>query len=208
MIAIIDYGMGNPASIKNMLGRLGHRAELTRTPADAANADRLILPGVGAFDEGMSRLNDLGWTELMRSEAARSTRPLLGICLGMQLLFSRSEEGQLPGLGLIEGEVVKFRFDAGVTPMPHIPHMGWRSITVESAAPELFVGLEESARFYFVHSYHCRCAKADEIAASADYGFRFTCAVRRKRLFGVQYHPEKSHRYGMRLLDNYARLSV
>ncbi len=206
MIAIIDYGMGNPASIKNMLGRLGHRAEMTRTPADAAGADRIILPGVGAFDEGMARLGELGWNDSLRAEAAGRGRPLLGICLGMQLLFPSSEEGRLPGLGLVDGAVVKFRFGPEVTPTPRIPHMGWRSISPVGTAPELFAGLEQEARFYFVHSYHCRCANSVEVAAEADYGFRFTCAVRRGRLYGVQFHPEKSHRYGMRLLDNFARL--
>jgi glutamine amidotransferase len=208
MIAIIDYGMGNPASIKNMLGRLGHRAEMTRTPADADGADRIILPGVGAFDEGMTRLGELGWTYCLRAEASGGGRPLLGICLGMQLLFPSSEEGRLPGLGLVDGAVVKFRFGSEITPSSRIPHMGWRSISSVGTAPELFAGLEQEARFYFVHSYHCRCDRPEQIAASADYGFRFTCAVRRDRLFGVQFHPEKSHRYGMRLLDNFARLPV
>jgi glutamine amidotransferase len=208
MIAIIDYGMGNPASIKNMLCRLGHRAEMTRTPPDAARADRIILPGVGAFDEGMTRLGELGWPDCLRAEASGGGRPLLGICLGMQLLFTSSEEGRLPGLGLVDGAVVKFRFGSEITPSPRIPHMGWRSISSAGTAPGLFAGLEQEARFYFVHSYHCRCDRPEQIAASADYGFRFTCAVRRDRLYGVQFHPEKSHRYGMRLLDNFARLPV
>ncbi|QYM77523.1 imidazole glycerol phosphate synthase subunit HisH [Horticoccus luteus] len=207
MIAIIDYGMGNPTSIRNMLGRLGHRAEMARTPEEAAGADRIILPGVGAFDEGMTRLAELGWTDCLRSEAAvQDGRPLLGICLGMQLLFPSSEEGKLPGLGLVNGAVLKFRFGAEIVPLPRIPHMGWRSIATAATAPELFAGLEQDARFYFVHSYHCRCANSAEVAAEADYGFRFICAVRRGRLFGVQFHPEKSHRYGMRLLDNFSRL--
>jgi glutamine amidotransferase len=208
MIAIVDYGMGNPTSIKNMLGRLGHRAELTRKPADADAADRLILPGVGAFDEGISRLGELGWVDALRADAADNRRALLGICLGMQLLFPRSEEGKLPGLCLVNGEVIKFRFGTQVTPMPRIPHMGWGSIQIMPAAPDLFVNFAPDTRFYFVHSYYCQCANDEEVAATADYGFHFTCAVRRKRLFGVQFHPEKSHRYGMRLLDNFARLPI
>ncbi|MDP1578749.1 MAG: imidazole glycerol phosphate synthase subunit HisH [Candidatus Didemnitutus sp.] len=207
MIAIIDYGMGNPSSIRNMLGRLGHRAEMARTPADATAADRIILPGVGAFDEGMSRLGELGWTDALRNEGSGAARPLLGICLGMQLLFGGSEEGRLPGLGLVAGQVIRFQFPATHVPTPKIPHMGWRSVRPLAAGTTLFAGLEEQARFYFVHSYHCQCENPDERAAEADYGFAFTCAVRRGSLHGVQFHPEKSHRYGMKLLDNFAKLT-
>lgn len=209
MIAIIDYGMGNPASIRNMLSRLGHRAELIKASADAdaRGATRYILPGVGAFDEGMTRLADTGWVDHLRGVVAPGRQPLLGICLGMQLLMDCSGEGRLPGLGLIRGEVVRFDFSAQAAPAPRIPHMGWRHVTPRPAGAELFTGLEHDARFYFVHSYHCCCAEPGEAAAEAVHGHAFTCAVRRDRLFGVQFHPEKSHRYGMRLLDNYARLS-
>jgi imidazole glycerol-phosphate synthase subunit HisH len=208
MIAIIDYGMGNPASIRNMLGRLGHRAELCKTPAEAGarGAERYILPGVGAFDEGMTRLADMGWAQHLRDVVAPERHPLLGICLGMQLLFERSGEGRLPGLGLVRGEVVRFDFSQHAAPVPRIPHMGWRHVTPRPAGASLFDGLEHEARFYFVHSYHCCCAEPSEGAAEASHGHVFTCAVRREALYGVQFHPEKSHRYGMRLLDNYARL--
>jgi glutamine amidotransferase len=206
MIAIIDYGMGNPSSIRNMLNRMGHRAEMTRTPAEAEQADRIILPGVGSFDEGISRLGQLGWSDCLRRCAMENKRPLLGICLGMQLLYHASEEGRLPGLGIVDGQVVRFRFPADMNPVPRIPHMGWRHVQIRANASELFAGLEQEARFYFVHSYYCQCTQPDEAAAVAEYGFSFTCAVRHQSVYGVQFHPEKSHRYGMRLLDNFARL--
>jgi glutamine amidotransferase len=208
MIAIIDYGMGNPTAIRNMLGRLGHRAEMTRTPGDAAKAgaERFILPGVGSFDEGMRRLGDAGWTEFFGSYAKGEQRPLLGICLGMQLMFRASEEGQLPGLGLIAGDVIRFRFPDSLSPVPRVPLMGWQAAKPLPAGEALFAGLDV-ARFYFVHSYHCVCERPEERAAEADYGIPFTCAVRRGSLNGVQFHPEKSHRYGMRLLGNFARLT-
>ena len=206
MIAIIDYGMGNPASIRNMLGRLGHRAELVRSPAEAKNATRFVLPGVGAFDEGMNRLTESGWAEFLKCDLVGAGVPLLGICLGMQLLFRTSEEGRLPGLCLIDGEVVRFNFSMHPEPLPRIPHMGWRTVRPLIAGASLFAGLEEDARFYFVHSYHCRCSQTEFAAAEAVHGYPFTCAVRRDRLHGVQFHPEKSHRFGMRLLDNFARL--
>ncbi len=209
MIAIIDYGMGNPASIRNMLGRLGHRAEFVRAPADAKalGAGRFILPGVGSFDEGMGRLTDTGWVDFLRDDLVTAGTPLLGICLGMQLLFDSSEEGRLPGLSLINGQVVRFNFAAYPNPAPRVPHMGWRTVRPLSAGANLFAGLEKDARFYFVHSYHCRCARPEFAAAEAVHGHPFTCAARRDQLYGVQFHPEKSHRFGMRLLDNFARLS-
>jgi glutamine amidotransferase len=205
MIAIIDYGMGNPSSIKNMLGHLGHQAELVRTPADAAQANRIILPGVGSFDEGMSRLSNLGWSDCLKQDVVEGKRLLLGICLGMQLLYQNSEEGRLPGLGIVQGNVIRFKFPAGMTPTLRIPHMGWRQVHARPEAA-LFAGLEQEARFYFVHSYHCQCAQQGEVTATASYGFPFVCAVRRGLVHGVQFHPEKSHRFGMRLLDNFARM--
>jgi imidazole glycerol-phosphate synthase subunit HisH len=206
MIAIVNYGMGNPASIRNMLERLGRRAELFRTPQEAEGAARFILPGVGAFDEGMTRLAESGWPEFLSREVVARGRPLLGICLGMQLLFSGSEEGRLPGLGWIAGRVVRFDFSSAAEPVPRIPHMGWRPVQPLAAGAALFAGLDQRARFYFVHSYYCKCAREDERAAQAEHGFVFTCAVARGAVYGVQFHPEKSHRYGMRLLDNFARV--
>lgn len=210
MIAIIDYGMGNPASIRNMLSRIGHHAELIKNPTESQGrgATHYILPGVGAFDEGMTRLTDTGWASHLRTVVAPERHPLLGICLGMQLLFESSAEGRLPGLALIGGDVARFDFSSHPKPAPRVPHMGWKHVTPKGGdANPLFSGLEVEARFYFVHSYYCRCAVPSEAVAEARHGHTFTCATRRDRLFGVQFHPEKSHRFGMRLLDNYARLA-
>lgn len=209
MIAIIDYGMGNPSSILNMLGRGGHPAIMCRTPADASGATHFVLPGVGTFDEGVARLRERGWMNFLRDEVVARGRPLLGICLGMQLLFPVSEEGRLPGLGLVGGRVVRFDFATLPPPLPRVPLMGWKRVRPLAAGNELFAGLEAAtARFYFVHSYHCCCELDADRAAETDYGFTFTCAVRRGMTFGVQFHPEKSHRYGLKLLENFARLSV
>lgn len=205
MIAIIDYGMGNPASIRNMLGRMGVAAGLTKSPDEAISlsATHYILPGVGAYDEGMSRLTDTGWAHHLRTAVAPSNKPLLGICLGMQLLFESSAEGRLPGLALIPGDVIRFDFPKASIPDFRIPHMGWKEVVAHPPGAELFLDLTLGARFYFVHSYYCRCKSPSDVAAEAIYGHPFTCAARRNNLFGVQFHPEKSHRFGMRLLRNF-----
>jgi len=209
MIAIVDYGMGNPAAIRNMLGRIGFDADLFTSPEESVSrgATHYILPGVGAFDEGISRLTDTGWTDFLLNVVAPTCQPLLGICLGMQLLFEHSAEGRLRGLGIIPGDVIRFDFATALVSGLRIPHMGWKQIVPHPSGGELFENLDLGARFYFVHSYHCRCSSPTDVAAVASHGYTFTCAVRRKSLYGVQFHPEKSHRFGMRLMGNFARLS-
>jgi glutamine amidotransferase len=190
-----------------MLARVGQQAELFKTPQEAKESARFILPGVGSWDEGVIRLKESGWSEFLSRKVIGEGRPFLGICLGMQLLFETSEEGTLPGLGWLEGRVVRFDFSTSSAPTPRIPHMGWRSVRPLIRGSGIFAELEEDPRFYFVHSYYCECADRADRAAEAEHGVVFTCAVRRGPVYGVQFHPEKSHRYGMRLLHNFARLS-
>jgi glutamine amidotransferase len=197
MITIVNYGMGNLSSIANMLRRVGVEAVSTADPKFVRTADKLILPGVGAFDNGMRQIADLGLRPALDEAVRERGTPVLGICLGMQLLTSGSEEGELSGLGWISGRTVRFRVNG-----LKVPHMGWNTVRPEPGAV-LFEGLEEGARFYFVHSYHVECPE-DEALAHTGYGGEFVSAVGRGRIFGVQFHPEKSHRFGMQLLRNFA----
>ncbi len=204
MIAIVDYRMGNVGSILNMLRKVGAPAQISADAGELAQADKLILPGVGAFDSGMTNLRESGLLPVLQQHTLVRKKPILGICLGMQLLMRGSEEGQLPGLGWIAGATVRFRFAAEQAQL-RIPHMGWNTITPR---PErmLFRELEEDAAFYFVHSYHVVCDDEADAAATARYGYDFVCAVQRDNILGTQFHPEKSHRYGLRVLQNFAAL--
>lgn len=201
MIAILDYGMGNVKSISNMLKRLGHQAVLTQDPKVIASACRIILPGVGAFDTAMNRLRESGLIPHLEHAVFSNNTPLLGICLGMQLLATRSDEGKAPGLGWIDGEVIPFRFDHSVQRLP-IPHMGWNRVMATQAHP-IFNELKDDAFFYFVHSYHFSTSNPDNSIATSTYGYEFTCAVCKNNIMGVQFHPEKSHKYGMQMLKNF-----
>ena len=201
MIAVVDYGVGNLGSILNMYRKLGMSASTVRDPGSIAAADRLILPGIGAFDACVSRLRDSGLEQPVREAVARGV-PLLGICVGMQMLTAGSEEGSLPGLGLINARTVRFRPD---DPDLKVPHMGWNEVRWQAPDP-LIEALEDPARFYFVHSYYVDCADAADQLGTTSYGHDFAAAVRHGRTYGVQFHPEKSHRYGLRLLGNFARV--
>lgn len=205
MIAIIDYGMGNLGSIANMLKKIGAEARITHDPAVIERAEKLILPGVGAFDHGMQALEARGLIPVLNQRVLVERAPMLGLCLGMQLFTQRSEEGQLPGLGWIKGETVRFKFDA-LSPQPKIPHMGWNTLRVCRPHP-IFADTPENElepRFYFVHSYHVRCAEAGVVLGETHYGYAFASAVAQGNIAGVQFHPEKSHKFGMRLLKNFA----
>lgn len=204
MIAIIDYGMGNLGSIANMLKTVGIPAVISSESSVIASADRLILPGVGAFDAAMQRLQELRLTDLIIDRAVQERVPLLGICLGMQLLSRSSEEGSLSGLGLINADTV--RFDAAILKGgKKIPHIGWNSVRVMRENPIIHVGASEQ-RFYFVHSYYVRCADAADIVGVTDHGVDFTSVLHRDNIVATQFHPEKSHRFGMELLRNFARM--
>ena len=204
MITIVDYGMGNVGSILNMLKHLGHAACISAQPDDIRHASKLILPGVGAFDAGMSNLAARGLRQALDEAVCERQVPVLGICLGMQLLSRRSEEGLLPGLGWLDAATVRFHF-AATDSGPRIPHMGW-NLAIPVRPDPLIAGLEKEARFYFVHSYHLVCSDpADELARTT-HGYVFPSIVRRGHIYGTQFHPEQSHRYGMKLLGNFARL--
>jgi glutamine amidotransferase len=206
VITIIDYGMGNVGSILNMLKRIGAAAQISSKVEDIVSADKLVLPGVGSFDTGMSNLVISGLRDVLDEKVLGERTPVLGVCLGMQLLSRRSEEGQLPGLGWIEGETVRFRFDPKTTGLK-VPHMGWNTVKPSPASP-LFASFIEPPRFYFVHSYHVVCANPADVAAKVYYGEEVTAAISRGHVMGVQFHPEKSHTYGMRLFKSFADLPV
>lgn len=200
MIVIIDYGMGNLGSMANMLKRVGAEATISADPTVIASADRLILPGVGAFGNGMEQLTDRGLVPVLNEQVLDRRKPILGVCLGMQLFAAGSDEGGPSGLSWISGRSVRFRQDE--LGSLKVPHMGWNTVDPERADP-LFEGLGGDARFYFVHSYHLECDGADRLATTA-YGYRFVSAVRAGNIAGVQFHPEKSHRFGMQVLRNFA----
>jgi glutamine amidotransferase len=202
MISVITYGVGNVGSIFNMFRKIGVPAVAASTPDDVARAEKILLPGVGSFDHGMEMLERAGLIPSLTARVGEGV-PVLGICLGMQLLGRGSAEGQRPGLALLDAHSV--RFDGNGDPSFRVPHMGWNELQRRRESP-LFDGFEERARFYFVHSYHLVCADASDVLATAHYGDDFTAIVQRGNVWGAQFHPEKSHRFGMRLLANFAGL--
>ena len=202
MIGILSYGIGNVGSIRNMLKKAGAAGEIIET-ADALKAcDKLILPGVGAFDTGMELLNRSGMRPAL-DEAVQNGKPLLGICLGMQMLGQCSEEGQLPGLSYIPFQNIHFRLDPAQF---KVPHMGWNYVSITDESDPLVKGVAEKQRYYFVHSYHAKCDDARDALMLCDYGYSFAAAVRHGNVWGTQFHPEKSHRFGMALLKNFAEV--
>ena len=201
MIVVIDYGLGNVGSVANMLEELDIENEITCNPEIIRQADKLILPGVGSYDKGMSLLESSGIAELIK-EAAIQGKPILGICLGMQLLGKKSEEGSLDGLGLIPFNNNRFR--STEERKLKIPHMGWDTVKYIRESP-LTDGLLSGDRYYFVHSYHAVCDNNEHILITCDYGGEFAAAVCKDNIYGVQFHPEKSHFFGMKLLENFAK---
>lgn len=203
MIAIIDYGLGNLASVLNMFRKIGVRDVLITSDSEQiSSAEKIILPGVGAFDAGMKNLEESGLIPLLNKKALNEKVPVLGICLGMQMLGKRSEEGERPGLGWIDAETVKFEPPSELK--LKVPHMGWDYIKVNRLNPLL--ESESRDRFYFVHSYHVKCLNASQSLATCNFGGEFTCAVNKDNIFGTQFHPEKSLRFGMKVLENFAKL--
>jgi imidazole glycerol-phosphate synthase subunit HisH len=204
MIRIVDYGLGNVRAFLNVYKSLGIPAAVARVESDLDESSRVILPGVGSFDHAMELLQQSGMLNALTALVLTQRVPVLGICVGMQMLAQHSEEGRLPGLGWIRGSVRKFDAEAGGARL-RLPHMGWNDVTPAHPC-SLFAGLEREARFYFLHSYHFCCEDRDDILAEAEYGGRFVCAVQAANIYGVQFHPEKSHQYGERLLKNFGEL--
>lgn len=203
MIAIIDYGVGNLGSIANMLKKVGVKSVITSNSKAIADAEKLILPGVGAFDNGMQNLRACGLADLLDQQVLEARKPILGLCLGMQLFTLKSEEGVEPGLGWLEAATVRFSFNGATSSSLKVPHMGWNYIQPKRSDP-LLADLPNESRFYFVHSYHLVCSNTDDVLASTNYGYNFPAMVNRGNIYGAQFHPEKSHKYGMTLLKNFA----
>ncbi len=203
-IVIVDYGMGNVGSIQNMLTHVGASGKISNKREDIENAQKLIISGVGAFDAGISSLQSLNVLPLISERVFEKKVPILGICLGMQLFTKSSEEGKLAGLGWFDAVTKRFDFSA-LSERLRIPHMGWNTVQVKKES-KLFYDMPQDSRFYFVHSYYCRCADTADILTTTDYGYPFTSSIENNNVYGVQFHPEKSHKFGMKLLENFARL--
>jgi imidazole glycerol-phosphate synthase subunit HisH len=199
-ITIVDYGMGNLGSIQNMFKRIGVSAAITRDLEQISQASKLVLPGVGAFDAAMTRIKNNQLIPVLNHKALVEKIPILGICLGMQLLTHGSEEGNQPGLGWIDASCHRFSAEANLK----VPHMGWNRV-IPMAKNLLIEDLPAEARFYFVHSYYVKTQKPENVVLEATYGISFAAAIQRNNIVGTQFHPEKSHRFGMKLLENFAR---
>jgi glutamine amidotransferase len=199
---IINYNLGNPKSIKNMLSHLGFDAVISDDLNTLKSADRLILPGVGHFAHGMNQLNNLCFTDVIKEHALTQQKPILGICLGMQLMTNFSEEGDVDGLGLIDAQTKKFQLqDKSLK----IPHMGWNEVSLQKESP-ILNSLSEKPRYYFVHSYFVECNNQNDVLGTTHYGQDFVSAFQHDNIIGMQFHPEKSHQFGMELLKNFTKL--
>lgn len=201
MLVIVDYGMGNLGSIKNMLKKLGYESIITSDIDMIKIATKLILPGVGAFDYGMSQIKKLDMVDILNHKVLVEKTPVLGICLGMQLMTQGSEEGISKGLGWIKGKACKF-----ISGSFKIPHMGWNTIHV-CKKNWLFDEAEDEKRFYFVHSYYVQCYDKEDILTTTQYATEFVSSFQKNNIYGVQFHPEKSHKFGMHLLKNFMEIS-
>ena len=204
MIGIVNYGLGNIQAFVNIYKKSNLAAQVVSTPQEMRESERLILPGVGSFDWAMSRLNASGLRETLDEMVIQERRPILGICVGMQMMANSSDEGDVDGLGWIGGHVKKFDHEC-FKQATHLPHMGWNTTTPLAAEP-LFAELESEARFYFLHSYYFVPQSLDHSLSITHYGGDFSSSVRNNNVYGVQFHPEKSHSWGIQLLQNFARV--
>jgi len=203
MITIVDYGLGNLRSIFNMLKKIGVKSHITSNLDEIAKAQKIILPGVGHFDQAMERISESRIRNILDKKVLKEKIPILGICLGMQILTMRSEEGKLAGLGWISAKTVRFKFaeDSHLK----IPHMGWNLVQQVTPSP-LTENFGAEHCFYFAHSYHVQVEDEKFSVMKTTHGYAFDSAIQNDNIFGVQFHPEKSHRFGMRLLQNFARI--
>ncbi len=201
MVTIVDYGLGNLASIQNMIKKIGGNSVISSSAEEIAGAEKLILPGVGHFEKGMQNLHESGLIPILNNLVLEKKIPVLGICLGMQLMTSKSEEGNVRGLNWIEADTRKFHLKS---PKLKIPHMGWSNVNFKQNEV-IAENLYQEARFYFVHSYYVQCAKPENVLGETTYEFPFHSVIRRDNIIGVQFHPEKSHKFGMQLLNNFLK---
>lgn len=204
MITIIDYGLGNISAFQNVYKRLDIPTKIAKSVEDLQDVEKLILPGVGAFDYAMSQLNNSGMRERLDELVLKQKIPVIGICVGMQIMGNKSDEGQLEGLKWIDANIRKFD-ESTIHQRTKLPHMGWNDVYPKNNHP-LFEGLEKDAIFYFLHSYYFECKNGEDILANSDYGVLFASAAHHDNIFGIQFHPEKSHQYGEKLLHNFAKL--
>jgi glutamine amidotransferase len=203
MIIILNFGLGNILSINNMLKKIGYNSVIANTAEDVKTATKIILPGVGNFDSGMRMLRNAPFFKMFQQIAIDGNIPILGICLGAQMLMEKSEEGNEKGLGLIPGICKRFDKSKMVKELP-VPNMGWADVNFVRETP-LNKGISEIPRYYFVHSYHICCDNKEDELAVSEYGYIFTAGVNRGNIYGVQFHPEKSHKFGMEILKNFAQ---
>jgi glutamine amidotransferase len=205
-VTVAHLGIGNVGSVVNMLRHLGHAVRVSSSPDEIAAADKVVLPGVGHWETAVRQLDELGVREALGEVVSRGV-PALGICLGMQLLLEASEEGSGPGLGFVPGKVVHFRETVGADGQTlRVPHMGWNAVEPTTLQDPIVSRLEPDSRFYFVHSYHADGVPSDNILLTASYGYEFACGVRHENVWGFQFHPEKSHRFGMALMRAFAEV--
>lgn len=205
MISVVDYGLGNVQAFLTMYKRLGVEARPVRSAKELGEAQKIILPGVGSFDHAMNLLNESGMKEELDELVLQRKVPVLGVCVGMQMFADSSEEGEAKGLGWISGCVKRFSDSLLASKCLPMPHMGWNDV-LPVDTNTLFRGFSEEMRFYFLHSYYYDCENLQHVCATAEYGFDFHCAVQNNNIYGVQFHPEKSHHWGAMLLKNFAEL--
>lgn len=204
MLTLIDYGVGNINAFLNIYKQLNIPVTVAKTADDLKYTSKIILPGVGHFDYAMEQLEASGMRQKLDKLVLESKVPVVGICVGMQMLASSSDEGKLPGLGWLDASVKKFD-EKSIQYATHLPHMGWNDIKPVKEN-SILKGMENDAKFYFLHSYYFHCNRSEDTIAVTDYGINFSCAVNKENIYGVQFHPEKSHQYGIQLLKNFADL--
>lgn len=204
MIGIIDYGLGNIKAFENIYRKLNIPVRILHNEVDFHGINKLILPGVGAFDHAMKTFNESGMREVADKMVLQEKVPVIGICVGMQMLANSSEEGCLMGLGWVDAIVKKFDVSK-IKSATRLPHMGWNDVSF-SKENRLLYGLYDNAKFYFLHSYYFECKSQDDIVAVSDYGYNFCCVINKENIYGVQFHPEKSHQYGIKLLENFSKI--